>query len=145
MRTPPSFSAASEQLAGSVERVRENPFRLALDIHGIGFKTADTIAGKLGIPHDSVIRARAGVRHVLQEIAGNGHCSAYHDQLVEASWKLLEIPAPVSVQAIDAEIADENLVEEEIEGKPALFLTALQRAERGIAQSIARLQRDPPV
>lgn len=128
----------------AVEKVRENPYRLALDIHGIGFKTADAIAGRLGIPHDSLIRAQAGVRHVLQEIAGNGHCAAYQDRLVEASCKLLEIPAPVIERAITAELAEENLVAEEIEGKSALFLTALQRAERGIAQSIARLQRGPP-
>ena len=62
----------------AVEKVRENPYRLALDIHGIGFKTADTIAERLGIPRDSLIRAQAGVRHVLQEIAGEGHCAAWH-------------------------------------------------------------------
>ena len=125
----------------AVEKVRENPYRLALDIHGIGFKTADAIAQKLGIPHDSLIRAQAGVRHVLQEIAGNGHCAAYRDQLAESSCKLLEIPEPVIEQAIVAELTEENLVEEEIEGRPALFLTPLQRAERGIALSIERLQR----
>jgi len=54
----------------AVEQVRENPYRLALDIHGIGFKSADAIARRLGIPIDSPMRARAGVRHVLQEIAG---------------------------------------------------------------------------
>ena len=129
----------------AVDKVRENPYRLALDIHGIGFKTADAIAGKLGIPHDSLIRAQAGVRHVLQEIAGNGHCAAYREQLAQSSCKLLEIPAPVIDQAIAAELAEENLVEEEVEGKPALFLTPLQRAERGIALSIERLQRHPPV
>jgi exodeoxyribonuclease V alpha subunit len=51
----------------AITRVRENPYRLALDIHGIGFKTADMLAQRLGIPRDAVIRAQAGVRHVLQE------------------------------------------------------------------------------
>lgn len=51
----------------AIEKVRENPYRLALDIHGIGFKTADTLAQKLGIAPDSLVRAQAGVRHVLQE------------------------------------------------------------------------------
>src|SRR4030095_6707713 len=51
----------------AITRVRENPYRLALDIHGIGFKTADTLAQRLGIPRDAVIRAQAGVRQVLQE------------------------------------------------------------------------------
>ena len=52
----------------AVERVQENPYRLALDIHGIGFKTADAIAQRLGIPRDALMRAQVGVRHVLQEI-----------------------------------------------------------------------------
>lgn len=60
----------------SIIKVTENPYRLALDIHGIGFKTADALAMKLGIAPDSLIRAQAGVRHVLQEIANDGHCAA---------------------------------------------------------------------
>jgi len=129
----------------AVDKVRENPYRLALDIRGIGFKTADAIAHRLGIPLDSLIRAQAGVRHVLQEIAADGHCAAYRKQLAESAGKLLEIPAPIIAQAIAAELEEENLVAEEIEGRPALFLTSLQRAERGIAMGLQRLQRNPPV
>jgi len=127
----------------AVERVRENPYRLALDIHGIGFKTVDAIAERLGIPHDALIRAQAGVRHVLQEIAGDGHCAAYRENLLEAAAKLLEIPGPIIEQAIEEELAQENLVAEPIEEKPALFLAALHRAERGIAEHIARLVGEP--
>ena len=65
----------------AVAKVRENPYRLALDIHGIGFKTADAVAQRLGIAPDSLIRAQAGVRHTLQEIAGDGHCAAFDEQL----------------------------------------------------------------
>ncbi len=126
---------------GAVERVRENPYRLALDIHGIGFKTADAIAQRLGIPKDSLIRAQAGVRHVLQEIATEGHCAAFRDQLIETASKLLEIPHPTIEDGIEAELAAQNLIEEPIEGKTALFLAALHRAESGVAQHIARLQR----
>lgn len=127
----------------AVERVRENPYRLALDIHGIGFKTADAIAQRLGIPHDAPMRAQAGVRHVLQEIAGDGHCAAYRENLVESAATLLEIPAPIIEQAIEAELAQENLVAESIQEKPALFLAALYRSEQGIAEHIARLAGDP--
>ena len=127
----------------AVERVRENPYRLALDIHGVGFKTADAIAERLGIPHDALIRAQAGVRHVLQEIAGDGHCAAYRDGLLEAAVKLLEIPEPIIGQAIEEELAQENLVTEHIEEKPALFLAALHRAERGVVEHIARLGGEP--
>ena len=59
----------------AIEQVQENPYRLALDIHGIGFKTADALAQRLGIPRDAVIRAQAGIRHVLQEFADDGHCA----------------------------------------------------------------------
>ncbi|EXJ15913.1 SF1B family DNA helicase RecD2 [Imhoffiella purpurea] len=128
----------------SVERVRENPYRLALDIHGIGFKTADTIAARLGIPHDSPIRAQAGVRHVLQEIAGEGHCAAWHETLVEQSCALLEIPEPIIQEAIRTELAEERLIAEPIEDRPALFLAPLQRAEIGVARGLERLQLDPP-
>lgn len=128
----------------AVEQVRENPYRLALDIHGIGFKTADTIAGRLGIPRDSLIRAQAGVRHVLQEIAGEGHCAAWHETLVEQACALLEIPAPIIEEAVQAELTEERLVDEPIDERPALFLTALQRAEVGIARSLERLQSGPP-
>ncbi len=128
----------------AIEKVRENPYRLALDIHGIGFKTADAIAQRLGIPRDSLIRARAGVRHALQEIAGDGHCAAYRENLVETAANLLAIPQPLIEQAVACELTEENLVEEEIDGVRALLLTPLQRAERGVALSIARLQRSPP-
>jgi exodeoxyribonuclease V alpha subunit len=128
----------------AIERVRENPYRLALDIHGIGFKTADQIAQRLGIAHDALIRAQAGVRHVLQEIAAEGHCAAYHEDLAEQTVKLLGIPPAVVAQAIDAELAEENLTAETIDGRAALLLTPLQRAEVGIARGIARLGRSPP-
>ncbi len=128
----------------ALERVRENPYRLALDIQGIGFKTADQIAQRLGIPADSPMRAGAGVRHVLQEIAGEGHCAAFRDDSTAKAATLLGIPPPIIEQAIAAELAEEHLVAETIDGRPALLLTPLQRAEVGIARGIARLQRDPP-
>jgi exodeoxyribonuclease V alpha subunit len=61
----------------ATQRVRENPYRLALDIHGIGFKTAEALARRLGIPRDAVIRAQASIRHVLQEFASDGHCGVH--------------------------------------------------------------------
>ncbi len=123
----------------SITKVSENPYRLALDIHGIGFKTADTIAQRIGISPDSLIRAQAGVRHVLQEFSGDGHCAAYRDTLVQESSTLLQIDQPIIEQAIQAEVEAENLVQEDQDGKPVLFLTPLQRAEQGIASSIKRL------
>jgi exodeoxyribonuclease V alpha subunit len=128
----------------SIIKVTENPYRLALDIHGIGFKTADNLAMNLGIAPDSLIRAQAGVRHVLQEIADDGHCAAPWDTLLQESSKLLEIADPILDEAIHAEIAEENLIQEDIEGKPCLFLTPLHRAESGAATSILRLLKGTP-
>jgi exodeoxyribonuclease V alpha subunit len=125
----------------AVERVRENPYRLALDIHGVGFKTADLIAQRLGIPKDAPVRAQAGVRNVLQEIAGEGHCAATWDGLRDRASRLLEIPGPIIEEAIATELAAQNLVAEPIDGEPALFLAALHRAEQGVAQHIVRLQQ----
>ncbi|MFE8034299.1 ATP-dependent RecD-like DNA helicase [Thiohalocapsa marina] len=128
----------------AVEKVRENPYRLALDIWGIGFKTADAIAERLGIARDAPIRAQAGVRHVLQELSTEGHCAAWRDELSTQAARLLEIPAPIIAAAIDSELAEERLVAETIAERPALFLAPLQRAERGVAGHLRRLAQDPP-
>jgi exodeoxyribonuclease V alpha subunit len=124
----------------AIDRVRENPYRLALDIHGIGFKTADDLAQRLGIPRDAIIRAQAEVRHVLQELASDGHCATEHTQLVEMASTLLEIPPPTIEHAIDLELHEEHLIEDIIDGKPCLFLTPLYRAEVGVASHLLRLQ-----
>lgn len=123
----------------AIAKVSENPYRLALDIHGIGFKTADTIAQKLGIPKDSLIRAQAGVRHALQELSGEGHCAAERDKLAEAASKLLEISHELSSTALDTEVKEGNLVEEIIDDRQVLYLTALHKAEVGVASSLLRL------
>lgn len=128
----------------AIERVRENPYRLALDIHGIGFKTADRIAQRLGIPADSLIRAQAGVRHVLQEFANEGHCAMEQGRLVETASQLLEIPAPIIEQAITQEVAEGQLIAEIIAGKPCLFLAPLYRSEIGVAKHLQRLLRGVP-
>ncbi|ANA39439.1 recombinase RecD [Geobacter anodireducens] len=128
----------------AIIKVTENPYRLALDIHGIGFKTADVIAGRLGIAPDSLIRAQAGVRHVLQEISNDGHCAAPVETLVAESGKLLQIPEAILEEAIREEITAENLVKEEIEGRECLFLAPLHRAEVGVAASIKRILEGRP-
>src|SRR3989442_13523502 len=123
----------------AIARVQENPYRLALDIHGIGFKTADMLAQRLGIPRDAVIRAQAGVRHVLQEFADDGHCAVHHEELIDTAATLLEIPVSIITQAVELECQEDHLVAEDIEGKPCLFLAPLQRAEVGVASHLLRL------
>ena len=123
----------------AIAKVRENPYRLALDIHGIGFKTADALAQRLGIPKDAVIRAQAGVRHVLQEFADDGHCAVIQAELVDTATTMLEIPVSIIEHAIELELQEENLIAESIDGKPCLFLTPLYRAEVSVASSLMRL------
>jgi exodeoxyribonuclease V alpha subunit len=129
----------------AIVRVQENPYRLALDIHGIGFKTADNLAQRLGIPRDAMIRAQAGVRHVLQEFAEDGHCAVHHEELIETAATLLEIPGAIITHAVALECQEDHLIAEDIDGKPCLFLTPLHRAEVGVASHLLRLLKgDPP-
>jgi exodeoxyribonuclease V alpha subunit len=123
----------------AVAKVSENPYRLALDIHGMGFKSADTIAQKLGIPKESAIRAQAGVRHVLQESSGEGHCANERSALVESASALLEIPQEIISTAIDTEISEKNLVNEKLDGKDLIYLTSLCQSEIGVASNLVRL------
>jgi exodeoxyribonuclease V alpha subunit len=86
-----------------------------------------------------VIRAQAGVRHVLQEFAEDGHCAVHQEELIETAATLLEIPVSIIEQAVALECHDEHLIAEAIDGKPCLFLTPLHRAEVGVASHLLRL------
>lgn len=126
----------------AVERVREDPYRLTLDVRGIGFRTADAIAQSLGFDAGSIPRARAGVRHVLQEFAGEGHCAGERGALVEATARLLEVDAEVVEGALARDLADEELVDETRDGETWIYHPALHRSERGAARHLARLLGD---
>jgi exodeoxyribonuclease V alpha subunit len=123
----------------ALDQVRQNPYRLALDIHGIGFKTADALAQKLGIPRDAMIRAQAGICHVLQEFAADGHCAVEQSELIDTASQLLDISAATIAQAIELERQQDHLTADTLAGKPCLFLTPLYRAEVGVATHVHRL------
>jgi exodeoxyribonuclease V alpha subunit len=78
--------------ADAVQVMSENPYRLARDIRGIGFKTADAIAMKLGIEKTAMVRIRAGISHALTEAMDDGHCGLPTDELPPLSERLLEVP-----------------------------------------------------
>ena len=124
--------------------VNSNPYRLVLDIQGVGFKTADTIAAKLGTPLDSPVRARAGVRHVLQEISGEGHCAATKERLIIDAVELLGISEQIVEHAIKEEIVNGGLVQDEINGISCIYLAPLYRAESSVAASVRRLSTGGP-
>jgi exodeoxyribonuclease V alpha subunit len=123
----------------SVERVRANPYLLARDISGIGFKTADLIAQKLGIPEDSILRCRAGLAHILAEASGNGHCALPRTTLLESARGLLEVDAELLERALKEMLAEGGLVEDSITGMDLVFLPALRHAELSIASSLRAL------
>lgn len=97
--------------------VREDPYRLALDIFGIGFRTADRIAMNLGLSPTSPRRAEAGVLHVLGEFSQEGHLFVPRTPLIEAAAKILEIGPEIVAQAIDTLIGSEHLVSELLEAR----------------------------
>ena len=123
----------------AIEVVSENPYRLAQDIRGIGFLSADTIAQKIGIARDSPMRAQAGISYALSEASGQGHCGLPYAELVPLAVKLLEITESIIETAIAQEIADEVLFPDAVEGQPCVFLAPLYFAEQSIASQIERL------
>ena len=127
----------------AIAKIRQNPYRLTLDIEGIGFKTADQLALQLGIDKTSLMRARAGIHHVLRESAIEGHCARPHDSLVEAAAALLGIAPETIEQAAEQEVAGRQLLAATIDGASCLFLPHLRRAEQGVAASVMRLMQRP--
>jgi exodeoxyribonuclease V alpha subunit len=124
----------------AVEVVKENPYRLASDIRGIGFLSADTIAQKIGIALDSPLRAQAGISYALTEASSQGHCGLPYTELVPLAVKLLAIPELVIETAIAQEIEDEILLPDTVDGQPCVFLAPLYYAEQSIASQIQRLR-----
>jgi exodeoxyribonuclease V alpha subunit len=128
----------------AIEKVRENPYRLARDVQGIGFQTADKIAQKLGIPSDSILRACAGIEHLLGEAAAEGHCALPRDVVMEQTAKLLNIPERLVAEALLKLIQQQDIAPETIEGEELLFLPRLQNAEIEIAKRILELAGKKP-
>jgi exodeoxyribonuclease V alpha subunit len=124
----------------AIEIVQENPYRLAQDIRGIGFLSADTIAQKIGIAKDSPLRAQAGISYALTEASGQGHCGLPYAELVPLAVKLLDIAESIIETAIAQEIADEVLLPDTVEGQACVFLAPLYYAEQSIAAQIQRLE-----
>jgi exodeoxyribonuclease V alpha subunit len=125
----------------AVEKVRANPYLLARDISGIGFKTADDIARKLGIPEDSILRARAGLSHTLSEAGGNGHCALPKDVLLNNAADLLAMDSLILQRALSEMLAECELEEDGITGEDLIFLPPIRRAEVEVASRLARLAR----
>ena len=129
--------------ADAVEVMSANPYRLARDIRGIGFKTADAIAEKLGIEKTAMIRVRAGISFALTEAMGEGHCGLPRDQLTALAGKLLDVPVPLIERALCEELAEETVTADHVGDADCIFLSGLYHAERAIAGHLTRIHSGP--
>src|SRR6266403_1487337 len=125
--------------ADAVQVMTENPYRLARDIRGIGFKTADAIAMKLGVEKTAMIRVRAGISYALTDAMDDGHCGLPTDELVPLAEKLLEVPQELIRTALDLELQEGTVVADRVGETACVFLAGLHRAERTIAERLIRL------
>ncbi|HEX5796635.1 MAG TPA: helix-hairpin-helix domain-containing protein, partial [Geminicoccaceae bacterium] len=125
--------------ARAIQLVSTNPYRLAQEIRGIGFASADQLAERLGIPRDSPFRLRAGVSFLLDEAQGRGQAALPRAEVAAAAAELLGVDPAAIEDAIAKNLAVGALVEDTVEGTACLFLPALHRAEREIAHGLRRL------
>jgi exodeoxyribonuclease V alpha subunit len=123
----------------SIAIVQENPYRLAKDIYGIGFKTADRIAQAIGIEKQSPLRVEAGVIHALNELADEGHVYYPLDGLTKASAGMLEVDEDLVTQAVERLRRDERVICEPASQGMAVYLASLHAAEEGIARRLLTL------
>jgi exodeoxyribonuclease V alpha subunit len=130
--------------ADAVQVMTENPYRLARDIRGIGFKTADAIAMKLGIEKTAMIRLRAGISYALTEAMDEGHCGLPTDQLIPLAEELLEAPKELIVTALDLERSEGAVIADTVGDAACTFLAGLYRAEQAIADRLIRIVNGRP-
>ncbi len=127
----------------AIETVRANPYQLARDIHGIGFKSADAIARRLGIPADSPQRAGAGLRHTLFEATNQGHCALPEEPLLRHTAELLEVDETVVRSALEESLREKSVERDDVSGQPLVYLPGLLGAEKSIAKRILHLAAQP--
>lgn len=133
----PSFAQKIYKAYGdkSIEKVKTNPYRLAQEIFGIGFKTADAIAQGIGIPIDSPARIDSGIAHTLWELSNEGHVCYPQGELIPAIQEILQVPLTKVQERLDQLILAGEVVKE----KDLIWVKPLYLAELGIARELARL------
>ena len=119
----------------SVKKVRENPYRLAEDVWGIGFKTADKIAMAFGFPVDSPLRIDSALIYVLNTLSEQGHTYAGRDQLSDETYKLLEVDLKLILEGIDRLVENSSLIND----KERLYLPSLYFAEKRSAEKLLQM------
>ncbi|MCD9592582.1 ATP-dependent RecD-like DNA helicase, partial [Streptomyces sp. 8ZJF_21] len=132
----------------SISIVKNQPYRLAADVWGIGFLTADKIAQSVGIPHDSPDRVKAGLQYALSQSADQGHCYLPEEQLIADAVKLLQVDTGLVIDCLGELAAEEEgVVREPVPGPEggepisAVYLVPFHRAEISLAGQALRLLR----
>lgn len=128
----------------AVALIRANPYRLAADIPGIGFKTADELAGRLDIGPQDPFRLQAGLRYTLVTASAQGHCALPTEPLIVQTEKLLNVGRDRLPAALEALAASGEVGSDEVEGERWWFLPELLRGEQRIAEVIRALVSAPP-
>ena len=123
----------------SIKRLRENPYRLSHDLHGVGFKTADNIASKLGIKFDDRSRIEAGIQFAIQTATGNGHCSLPENELIESATDLLGVDQISVEKCLERLITNNDIVKEDINSVSMIFPNHLVAAEKLVSKKILSL------
>ncbi|MEU5273230.1 SF1B family DNA helicase RecD2 [Streptomyces hygroscopicus] len=132
----------------SISVVKNEPYRLAADVWGIGFLTADKIAQSVGIPHDSPARVKAGLQYALSQSADQGHCYLPEERLIADAVKLLQVDTGLVIDCLGELAAEEEgVVREPVPGPEggepvsAVYLVPFHRAEISLAGQLLRLLR----
>ena len=123
----------------SIAIVKENPYRLADDIWGIGFKTADSIAQKMGIDKGKFVRLRSGIFYTLNKLAEAGHCYTTREQLTGRAKELLEVEEPELEITLDEMIRTNDVIRDEAEDREVIYLPPYYFSESGCAKRLLRL------
>jgi exodeoxyribonuclease V alpha subunit len=130
--------------ADAVKVLTQNPYRLAEDIRGIGFITADRIAKQLGIEGDAMIRLRAGLAHCLAEALDDGHCGLPIEDLRQTAARMLGVALERVDAALDEELAARSLIRDDVDGTPLVLLAGLYAAEDVVAARVRALAAATP-
>lgn len=130
----------------SIGVVKNEPYRLASDVWGIGFLTADRIAQAVGIPHDSPERVKAGLQYALSQSSDQGHCYLPEERLIADGVKLLQVDVGLVIDCLAELVAAEGVVREQVPGAAgepitAVYLVPFHRAEISLANQLLRLLR----
>jgi len=128
----------------AIALITENPYRLARDIRGIGFRTADLVAAKLGIEKTAMIRVRAGLSFGLSEATGQGHCGLPMAELTRSTAALIEVEPALIETALGLELQDGELMADTVDNEPCVFLAGLYRSEQAIAARLRALSAGGP-